>query len=79
MTIVESVAAPTAAKPERLASGVLSNFGRTPWVAFLVYLGLALGLTYVFGWNTEPVTFFGEIAGDRTIGERVGSIVADAE
>jgi amino acid transporter len=39
----------------------------TPWVAFLVYLGLALGLTYVFGWNTDPVTFFGEIATLGTI------------
>ncbi|MDQ6819451.1 MAG: APC family permease [Actinomycetota bacterium] len=39
----------------------------TPWVAFLLYLGLALGLTYVFGWNTDPVTFFGEIATLGTI------------
>jgi amino acid transporter len=36
-------------------------------VAFIVYLGLALGLTYVFGWNTDPVTFFGEIATLGTI------------
>jgi amino acid transporter len=35
---------------------------RTPYVAFGVYLVLALGLCYVFGWNTTPVTFFGEIA-----------------
>jgi amino acid transporter len=40
---------------------------RTPWVAFLVYLVLALGLCYVFGWNTTPVTFFGEIATLGTI------------
>ncbi len=40
---------------------------RTPWVAFTVYLGLALGLCYVFGWNTPPVTFFGEIATLGTI------------
>jgi amino acid transporter len=39
----------------------------TPWVAFLLYLGLALGLTYAFGWNTDPVTFFGEIATLGTI------------
>ena len=26
---------------------------RTPWVAFSVYLALALGLSYVFGWNTH--------------------------
>src|ERR1700727_345517 len=40
---------------------------RTPWVAFLVYLVLALGLCYVFGWNTTPLTFFGEIATLGTI------------
>jgi amino acid transporter len=40
---------------------------RTPWVAFSVYLALALGLSYVFGWNTAPVTFFGEIATLGTI------------
>lgn len=40
---------------------------RTPWVAFSVYLALALGLSYVFGWNTSPVTFFGEIATMGTI------------
>jgi amino acid transporter len=40
---------------------------RTPWVAFIVYLVLALGLCYVFGWNTPPVTFFGEIATLGTI------------
>jgi amino acid transporter len=39
----------------------------TPWVAFVLYLGLALGLTYVFGWNTDPVIFFGEIATLGTI------------
>ena len=48
-------------------TGRLTERGRTPWVAFLVYLGLALGLTYVFGWNTDPVTFFGEIATLGTI------------
>ncbi len=40
---------------------------RTPWVAFLVYMVLALGLCYVFGWNTTPVVFFGEIATLGTI------------
>ena len=39
----------------------------TPWVAFLLYLGLALGLKYAFGWNADPVTFFGEIATLGTI------------
>jgi amino acid transporter len=45
----------------------LTEKGKTPWVAFVVFLGLALGLTYVFGWNTNPVTFFGEIATLGTI------------
>ena len=36
-------------------------------MAFSVYLALALGLSYVFGWNTDPVTFFGEIATMGTI------------
>jgi amino acid transporter len=45
----------------------LTEKGKTPWVAFVVFLGLALGLTYIFGWNTNPVTFFGEIATLGTI------------
>lgn len=45
----------------------LTRTRRTPWVAFLVYLVLALGLCYVFGWNTPPVVFFGEIATLGTI------------
>jgi amino acid transporter len=45
----------------------LTERGKTPWVAFSVYLALALGLSYVFGWNTDPVTFFGEIATMGTI------------
>ncbi len=45
----------------------LTPHTRTPWVAFLVYMVLALGLCYVFGWNTPPVTFFGEIATLGTI------------
>jgi amino acid transporter len=40
---------------------------RTPWAAFVVFLGLALGLTYVFGWNTPPLVFFGEIGTMGTI------------
>jgi amino acid transporter len=40
---------------------------RTPYAAFIVYLGLALGLTYVFGWSTLPVTYFGEIGTMGTI------------
>ena len=48
-------------------TGRVSARTQTPWVAFIVYLGLALGLTYVFGWNTDPVMFFGEIATLGTI------------
>ncbi len=40
---------------------------RTPWASLLVYVTLALGLAYVFGWNTDPVVFFGEIATLGTI------------
>jgi amino acid transporter len=40
---------------------------RTPWAAFVLFLGLALGLTYVFGWNTPPLVFFGEIGTMGTI------------
>ncbi|HVB43536.1 MAG TPA: APC family permease [Streptosporangiaceae bacterium] len=35
---------------------------RTPWVAFVVFLVVALGLVYGFGWNLDPVTFFGDAA-----------------
>ena len=45
----------------------LTERRRTPWVAFSLYLALALGLSYVFGWNTDPVTFFGEVATMGTI------------
>jgi amino acid transporter len=45
----------------------LTERRRTPWVAFSVYLALALGLSYAFGWTTAPVTFFGEIATMGTI------------
>jgi amino acid transporter len=40
---------------------------RTPYAAFIVYLGIALGLTYVFGWSTNPVVYFGEIGTMGTI------------
>jgi amino acid transporter len=35
---------------------------RTPWVALVVYLAVALGLVYGFGWNLAPVAFFGDAA-----------------
>ena len=40
---------------------------RTPWVSFLVFFGIGLGIVYIFGWNVPPVTFFGEIATLGTI------------
>jgi amino acid transporter len=40
---------------------------RTPYVAFLVYFTLALGITFVFGWSTDPVVFFGEVGTLGTI------------
>jgi amino acid transporter len=42
----------------------------TPWVAFVVFLGLALGIVYVFGWSDNAdatVVFFGEAATLGTI------------
>jgi amino acid transporter len=39
----------------------------TPWVSFLAFVGIALAISYIFGWNVEPVTFFGEIATLGTI------------
>lgn len=50
---------------------------RTPYAAFIVYLGLALGLTYVFGWSTPPVTYFGEIGTMGTILVIVTYLVAN--
>jgi amino acid transporter len=40
---------------------------RTPWVSFLVYLVIALGLAFGWGWNIDPITFFGESATLGTI------------
>src|SRR6266699_537622 len=40
---------------------------RTPWVSFLVFFGIGLGIVYIFGWNVPPVTFFGDIATLGTI------------
>jgi amino acid transporter len=51
-------------------TGRVTAKSHTPWVAFLVYLGLALGLTYVFCRSSNPagvVVFFGEIATLGTI------------
>jgi amino acid transporter len=40
---------------------------RTPWVSFLVFVGIGLAIVYIFGWNVDPVTFFGDIATLGTI------------
>ncbi len=40
---------------------------RAPWVSFVVFFAIGLGITYIFGWNIDPVTFFGEIATLGTI------------
>ena len=52
-----------------LPSGVakVTQQSRTPYVAFLVYFTLALGITFIFGWSTDPVVFFGEIGTLGTI------------
>ena len=41
--------------------------GQTPWVSFVVYLVIALGLALGWGWSVDPVTFFGESATLGTI------------
>ena len=39
----------------------------TPWMSFLVFMGIGLAIVYIFGWTVDPVTFFGEIATLGTI------------
>lgn len=51
--------------PSAVAS--VTERSRTPWASLVVYVVLALGLTYIFGWNTDPIVFFGEIATLGTI------------
>jgi amino acid transporter len=50
---------------------------RTPWAAILIYLFFALALTYVFGWEVPPTTFFGIIATLGTILVVVTYLVAN--
>jgi len=40
---------------------------KTPWASLVLFLVVALGLVYIFGWGTDPVVFFGEIATLGTI------------
>jgi amino acid transporter len=35
---------------------------RTPWTSFLIFFGIGLVIVYVFGWNVDSVTFFGDTA-----------------
>ncbi len=51
--------------PEAVAS--VTKRSRTPWASLVLFLVLGLGLVYIFGWNTDPVVFFGEIATLGTI------------
>jgi amino acid transporter len=44
----------------------------TPWVSFLAFVGIGLAIVYIFGWNVEPVTFFGYIG---TLGTILVSLV----
>ena len=51
-------------------TGRVTSRTHTPWVAFVVFLGLALGIVYVFCRSSDPdgvVIFFGEIATLGTI------------
>ena len=51
-------------------TGRVTTRSHTPWVAFVVFLGLALGIVYVFGWSDNAdatVVFFGEVATLGTI------------
>lgn len=43
-------------------TGKVTAARRTPWVAFLIFLVVALGLVYGFGWNLDPVVYFGDAA-----------------
>lgn len=42
--------------------GRVSTKHETPYAAFLLFLGLSLVIGYIFGWRTDPIVFFGEIA-----------------
>ena len=35
---------------------------QTPWASLVAFLGLALGIAFVFGGRTDPLVFFGEVA-----------------
>lgn len=57
-----------AAREGLLPKGLAKLSSRhTPWVSFLAFFVIGLAITYIFGWNVPPVTFFGEIATLGTI------------
>jgi amino acid transporter len=45
----------------RAVASVTPN-SRTPWVSFVVYLVIALGLAFGWGWSMDPVEYFGDSA-----------------
>lgn len=57
--------------------GQVTARSKTPWAAFVVFLGIALGLAFGFGWNTPPFVFFGEIGTMGTILVAVTYLVAN--
>ncbi|MGO9501383.1 MAG: APC family permease [Streptosporangiaceae bacterium] len=48
-------------------TGRVTVKSRTPWVAFVIFLVVAIGLVYGFGWGINPVTYFGDAATLGTI------------
>ncbi len=58
-----------AAREGLLPAGLAKLHPRThtPWVSFLAFVGIGLAISYIFGWNVDPVTFFGDIATLGTI------------
>lgn len=55
----------------------VSRTRRTPYAALALFLLLALGTTYAFGWSIDPVVFFGEIATLGTILISITYLVAN--
>lgn len=47
--------------------GRTSKKNNTPTPVIITYLVMALALVFIFGWNIDPLTFFGEIATLGTI------------
>ena len=45
----------------------VSDQHKTPWASFVIFLGLALAIAFIFGGRTDPIVFFGEVATLGTI------------